>query len=368
MASQDEPPAKNGTSPPSPSVHRSCSTSESIQSNLTNQLSHNNNLALPQSTPSLSQAPVAPSQDGSQHLFCSEMDTSGLAVIPPSGSDTPLAGSLSSSLEKERIASMANGIDDMEDVPLQDVHLQPQHPDSQPGTQSQESLVADSSLSEGQLPNSNGITTGAPALPSWNPAALLNPKGKGTPLPRSSSPGSGPAFGHSPQPSPQVFQFSSASDNDNGNNFANESNGDYRDPMQYALHGHASTPEPQTNGLSRPYTSTLAYSQPQPQQMASGRPILTSTGMGSMIERMSGVQDRSTVPTAKRQKISDGGNEDRPKYGSNSSSSGILSSYVKEKQLADQSMAGPQAARKTPVLDLTAGTFSILKSLEILLC
>lgn len=221
--------------------------------------------------------------------------------------------------------------------------------------------MADYDLSEGHIPRSNGATAGTSALPSmqaWNPATLLNPKGKGTEPRRSSSPGSGPTFGQNPQPSPQVFQFSSASDNDTGNGFANEPNGENRDPVQYSVYGNSSPSNPHTNGLSRQSTSTLAYSQPQ--QITNGRPVPTSNGMGTMIERMNGVQDRSTVPMAKRQKISDDDGEERRKYGSTSGSSGLLSSYVKEKQLADQSMAGSQVARKIPVLDLTGGTCSQL--------
>lgn len=353
MASRDGPPAKNGTSPPSPSVDSSYSTSTALQGNFTPQDSCND-LALIQTPPSLSPAPVIPGQDGTQHPVYLEEGVDGLALVSSSGSDGLQAGSSSSLFEEQRS-------DHMEDVPSQLEPLQPQQPSSHPCSQSQETLMADYDLSEGHIPRSNGATAGTSALPSmqaWNPATLLNPKGKGTEPPRSSSPGSGPMFGQNPQPSPQVFQFSSASDNDTGNGFANEPNGENRDPVQYSVYGNSSPSNPHTNGLSRQSTSTLAYSQPQ--QITNGRPVPTSNGMGTMIERMNGVQDRSTVPMAKRQKISDDDGDERPKYGSTSGSSGLLSSYVKEKQLADQSMAGSQVARKIPVLDLTGGTCSQL--------
>lgn len=72
-----------------------------------------------------------------------------------------------------------------------------------------------------------------------------------------------------------------------------------------------------------------------------------------MIERMNNVQDRSTVPVAKRQKMmveddSDGGR----KNGFSSSSSGLLAGYVKDKQRAAASASG----QAHPTLDLTGGT------------
>lgn len=81
--------------------------------------------------------------------------------------------------------------------------------------------------------------------------------------------------------------------------------------------------------------------------------------MGSMIERMNGVQDRSTVPVPKRRKIAedDGGDAHRFKSHDGGSSSGMLSGYLEEKKRADQPMPTSLTGKKTPVLDLTAGTF-----------
>lgn len=354
MDSQDEPPAKNGTTSPSPSVISSYASSGAIQSNPTNP-DPGTNLILPLSPASLSQAPANHGQDGSQHSVCLDMTMSGLAVIPPSGRDSRPAGSSSFALGR-KTASVADNSDHIEDLPSQDVHQQPQHYNSRSSPYYAETLMADYSLLQGQKPISNGATAGSQTLSSlqpWNPAALLNPKGRGTPQQRSASPGSGPTLGLPTQQPPQIFQFSSVSDNDNGNGFANDSNGDQQNPVRYTIESQSSTPEPHANRLSRENSSTSAYSQPQ--QITHGRARLTANGMGSMIERMNGVQDRSTVPMAKRQKISTDDNEGGPKYGSNSSSSGMLSSYVKEKQLAGQSMPGTQTPGKPPVLDLTTG-------------
>lgn len=74
--------------------------------------------------------------------------------------------------------------------------------------------------------------------------------------------------------------------------------------------------------------------------------------LGSMIENMNGVQDRSTVPVAKRRKIEEEGDEIQ-KNGFRSASSGILSGYIKQKQQEAHSM--PSSKQAQPTLDLTGG-------------
>ncbi|CAN8102178.1 unnamed protein product [Discula destructiva] len=223
--------------------------------------------------------------------------------------------------------------------------------------------MADSNVDGGQpsIADSDS-TTRVPTVSSlqpWmsNPAALLNPRGNNS---NTGAPASGSTqlqLGPNHQPSPQVFHFS----NTNDNSFATKSNDGYQDRMQYSFSSNASPAPSLANNLPRSTTST-----PKPQRMANdlpklplhGMPAPVSNGMGSMIERMNGVQDRSTVPVAKRRKVTDVDAEDQPKYGahssSSSSSSGMLSGYLKEKQHTDQSMPPPSATTgKTPVLDLT---------------
>lgn len=126
--------------------------------------------------------------------------------------------------------------------------------------------------------------------------------------------------------------------------FVDDSNNSYQESSPYPPSNHGS-PAPSTTNLM----STLPYAN-------------SPHGMGSMIERMNGVQDRSTVPVAKRQKIMEEDAEGLMKSHQSSSSSGLLSGYLKEKQRAEQSMSGLPAARKTQVLDLTAGTYCHLKT------
>lgn len=79
----------------------------------------------------------------------------------------------------------------------------------------------------------------------------------------------------------------------------------------------------------------------------------TPNGMSTMIERMNNVQDRSSVPVAKRRRIEEDldGQSGQNGFSSNGSS-GMLSEYVKQKQQEGQEAA---SAASTTV-DLTGGT------------
>lgn len=83
--------------------------------------------------------------------------------------------------------------------------------------------------------------------------------------------------------------------------------------------------------------------------------------MGSMIEQMNNVQDRSTVPVAKRRKVELDVDEERPKNGFHSASSGILSGYIKQKQHEKQST--PSLKQDRPTLDLTGGMYLLAVNL-----
>lgn len=96
------------------------------------------------------------------------------------------------------------------------------------------------------------------------------------------------------------------------------------------------------------------YPTPAPSSSAALDPTNpTPNGMSAMIERMNKVQDRSTIPMAKRRRIEDAFEDDRPKNGFHGGSSGMLSDYVKQKQQEGQSRYPPIQAQ--PTLDLTGG-------------
>lgn len=97
-------------------------------------------------------------------------------------------------------------------------------------------------------------------------------------------------------------------------------------------------------------------STPSRQTSATQVPTTTmpNSMLGSMIEHMNGVQDRSTVPVAKRRKIEGEGDDEAQKNGVRSAGSSILSSYIKQKQQEGQSL--PSAKKAQSTLDLTGGT------------
>lgn len=102
------------------------------------------------------------------------------------------------------------------------------------------------------------------------------------------------------------------------------------------------------NGFSTPPTSNSQLSAAQESSTN-----ISNGSMGSMIEQMNNLQDRSTVPVAKRRKVELDADEERPKNGFHSASSGLLSGYIKQKQHEGQSM--PSLKQDRPTLDLTGG-------------
>ena len=149
---------------------------------------------------------------------------------------------------------------------------------------------------------------------TWNAAALLNPKGFAPPshLPKPTANGTST----SNAPAPVAFQFSNA-------------NGAY----ESEYHAH---PSPQ--GIAHGTMGTVPA---------------RSNGMGAMIERNYGLQDRSAVHTQKRRKIDING-EVVAQSTFHGGSGGALADAVKEKK----------APTISQTVDLTSGeiTPSILRS------
>lgn len=164
-----------------------------------------------------------------------------------------------------------------------------------------------------------------PQLQTWDAAALLNPKAAvsaqqtGSSSLPSRQPSNGAQFtnNHAPQ---VAFQFSTPDATDN-------------------LHSHPARPSMTPDGAATPRSST-------------------PNGMSSMIERMNHVQDRSSVPVAKRRRIGDDSQDQGSRNGFHGNgSSGMLSGYVKEKQQNGQ--APPSFAQQSEsTVDLTGGIWT----------
>lgn len=158
-----------------------------------------------------------------------------------------------------------------------------------------------------------------PPRTSWDATALLNPQGlQADAKQHSLSPSQLAPNGVKPETSNQVnlqFQFSNATDT--------------------------------SSGYSQPSSSSAALESTNPTS------IPTHNGMGSMIERINNVQDRSFVPGAKRRRIEEESGNQKGQNGFHGSSSAILSDYVNEKKREVQSM--PAASQSQPTLDLTGG-------------
>lgn len=176
---------------------------------------------------------------------------------------------------------------------------------------------------EGEVTNGSAASQSTmPPNSSWNAAALLDPKGSNADSKRRpASPARLPANGVNAHinSQPQLqFQFSNASDT--------------------------------SSGYSQPSPSLVAL------QATDSISAPTQNGMTSMIERMNNLQDRNSVPVAKRRKIQEEAGDQTRKNGFHSGSSGMLSDYVNQKQREKQSTA---AALQSPsTLDLTGGTCS----------
>lgn len=105
-------------------------------------------------------------------------------------------------------------------------------------------------------------------------------------------------------------------------------------------------------------TSTLSAQPPRPSITSDAGTPRSSTpnGMSTMIERMNNVQDRSSVPLAKRRRIEEGLDDQMGHNGfSSNGSSGMLSEYVKRKQQEGQEAHSATPQPQTTV-DLTGGT------------
>lgn len=168
----------------------------------------------------------------------------------------------------------------------------------------------------------NGSTAGrSTMLPhsSWDAAALLNPKSfNAVSTQRSASPAQLSSNGIRPHAhnQPQLqFQFSNASDS--------------------------------SSGYSQPSLSSTAL------EAADSFSNQTQNGMTSMIERMNNLQDRSSVPMAKRRKIQEDMDDQTRNNGFSGGSSGMLSGYVQQKQREKQS--NPNVSQSQSTLDLTGG-------------
>lgn len=193
-----------------------------------------------------------------------------------------------------------------------------------PVTSSQLPLVNIAHIgNQGQVAASNGVIN-HPALsqtPAWDPAALLNPKGYNS---RSTAPR------HDPLPAPHS----------SSNGFANEVNNSAK-PSQVMFQF---TPTGDSAAFASP-SSSPAYHVP-------AGPNLASNGMGHMIENMNNVQDRSTVPMAKRRKVDDSPEFAKNKF--NGGSSGMLADHIKQKQKEAQPV-NRISGQTLATLDLTGG-------------
>lgn len=160
---------------------------------------------------------------------------------------------------------------------------------------------------------------------AWSPAALLNPK-------------AAISSQHlAPVPSPVSSRAPS-----NGTNSTNNI------ATQFAF--HFSSPND---------TPTFRAQPPQPSMTPDARTPRSSTpnGMSTMIERMNNVQDRSSVPMAKRRRIEEDLDDQTGQNGFNSNgSSGMLSEYVKQKRQDGQEAPSATSQSQTTV-DLTGGTW-----------
>lgn len=164
-----------------------------------------------------------------------------------------------------------------------------------------------------------------PQLQSWDAATLLNPKAAvsaqqaGPSSLPSRPPSNGPQFtnNHAPQVS---FQFSTTDATDN-------------------VHSHPARSAVTPNGTETPRHST-------------------PNGMSSMIERMNNVQDRSSVPMAKRRRIAGDSEDQGSRNGFHGNGgSGMLSGYVKQKQQEGQA-AHSITPQSQSTVDLTGGIWT----------
>ncbi|CRK33389.1 hypothetical protein BN1708_001067 [Verticillium longisporum] len=171
-----------------------------------------------------------------------------------------------------------------------------------------------------QDPSWNNQT--APAAQAWNAQALLAPRSKQA-VPS-------PAHGYPQRSYPMANQFAGAQHN-GGMVFEFTGPSDMsNDSLPSSVPSTSSTPA--TDGRSTPNG-----------QMQ---------GLGGMIERMNGVQDRAYAPAIKRRKVDtpEADAEVTGKKGMTSGGSGVLGAYVKEKREEAQQNG---TARPTHTVDLT---------------
>ncbi|CRK22998.1 hypothetical protein BN1708_013576 [Verticillium longisporum] len=171
-----------------------------------------------------------------------------------------------------------------------------------------------------QDPSWNNQT--APAPQAWNAQALLAPRSKQA-VPS-------PAHGYPQRSYPMANQFAGAQHN-GGMVFEFTGPSDMsNDSLPSSVPSTSSTPA--TDGRSTPNGQVQ--------------------GLGGMIERMNGVQDRAYAPAIKRRKVDtpEADAEVTGKKGMTSGGSGVLGAYVKEKREEAQQNG---TARPTHTVDLT---------------
>lgn len=173
-------------------------------------------------------------------------------------------------------------------------------------------------------------------LPAWDPASLLDPKAFVVPPQANAQPQpTRPSPNNATHADPVTIQFSTRGPLDF----------QFSTPGLSEYHAHPSRP---------PSADSFAQSQPYTGQ----------NGIGTMIERMNNVQDRSSVPVPKRRKVEQGLEGVNGKQaGFHGSSSGMLGEYMKQNQQEGQ--AGPSFAQFAP-LDLTSGRSPSCRSLIVM--
>ncbi|RDW79772.1 hypothetical protein BP6252_04410 [Coleophoma cylindrospora] len=149
-------------------------------------------------------------------------------------------------------------------------------------------------------PNANGGTPQPYTTPTWNAAALLNPRGFQPPAPP-------------PKDEPKVGGFAQYS-NSPGLSFQFDSPGGSPAPAQYQS-------LPASNGsASNDYS--IVYNDGSVQM----------NGMGQMLERMHNVEDRSMLPQKRRKIHNDSLDDARTPGFTGGGKGGVLGQYMKEKK------------------------------------
>lgn len=173
------------------------------------------------------------------------------------------------------------------------------------------------------FPRSPAPSANGGGLPSWNAAALLNPKAHAA-APARAQDQQRSSVQNANTANHMVFQFSSANGTPNSG---------YQSPA-------TPTPEDDVDGSSQD---------------------APAAGMSRMIERMNNIQDRSSFPLPKRRKIDENEDGSSTPNSFRSGGNGMLGEYVRQQR--DQSQPVP-SLRSAPSVDLTGGE----SKRKVLLC